>query len=146
MTEYEMMLWSPEGDVTDLDAMSGSKRKKRKARRKERKAKRKEKRATRKAKRKAKKKGRKARRKARRMERRNRRQTRKTERRARKKGVGRAAGEGREITELAESYAEAADTDLVANTGTASAGNKTLLIGGVLAVAAAGAYWYFQNR
>jgi hypothetical protein len=69
------------------------------------------------------------------------------ERRMKKKGVGKAAGEASEITQLAESYADAPSTDVAPVSAASSGGNqKTLLIGGALAVAAAGAYWWYQNR
>lgn len=143
--------WSPiEGGMLDFwnaeepTTMSGKKRKARKAKRKARKAKKKAKRKERKVKRKAKKKARKAKRKAKRKARRQRRQIRKMERRARKKGGGAGGRASQEIIDLADSYADAPDTSPVP-ASTAQSSNTPLIIGGVLAVAAAGAYWY-MNR
>jgi hypothetical protein len=144
MTEYEYYTpWLGFDPVEggELVTMSG----KRKSKRKAKKAKRKEKRKAKKAKRKEKRKAKKAKRKAKRKARRNRRQTRKMERRMKKKGVGKAKGEAEEMLRMAEDYADVASTD--APLVEASTGNKkALMIGGVLAVAAAGAYWWYENR
>jgi len=123
-----------------LTTMSG---KKGKARRKKRRAARKARRKERKAKKKEKRKARKAKRKEKRRARRQRRLKRKADRRLKKKGLGSATqSDVAEITGLANSYADAADT---MPTQQAAASKTPLLIAGAVA-AAAGAYYWFVMR